>query len=215
MSETPYNPLEKLRLGESVARALLSRDSAPLPPPKAFGGAGIYAIYYFGSLPLYAELTKSRPSSAKSRPIYVGKAVPPGSRKGGYGLGLRAGQVLYDRLRQHAASIRQASSLVLDDFACRYLVTDDIWIPLAEALLIERFKPVWNVLIDGFGIHDPGKGRKDQQRSRWDMLHPGRRFAEKRPPNAASVREISALVRRFLVGEDVPTIPTAQAVEED
>ncbi len=31
-----------------------------------------------------------------------------------------------------------------------------------------------NKIIDGFGNHDPGKGRYNQLRSRWDKLHPGR-----------------------------------------
>ena len=33
---------------------------------------------------------------------------------------------------------------------------DDIWIPLGESLLIEMFVPLWNRILDGFGIHDLG-----------------------------------------------------------
>ena len=58
-------------------------------------------------------------------PIYVGKAVPKGSRKGGFGLGMSPGTVLYDRLREHARSIDQVENLQLADFCCRYLVVDD------------------------------------------------------------------------------------------
>lgn len=29
--------------------------------------------------------------------------------------------------------------------------------PLAESMLIEQLKPVWNVCLDGFGNHDPVK----------------------------------------------------------
>ena len=107
-------------------------------------------------------------------PIYVGKAVPPGARKGGFGLGIEPGPALFSRLREHAQSIKQTDELKIQDFYCRYLVADDIWIPLGEALLIERFQPLWNVLIEGFGIHTPGAGRKKQVRSKWDTLHPGR-----------------------------------------
>ena len=62
------------------------------------------------------------------------------------------------------------------------LVDDDIWIPLGEGLLIASFSPIWNNLVDGFGIHDPGSGRDKQKRSRWDAIHPGRAFAEKVAP---------------------------------
>ena len=33
-----------------------------------------------------------------------------------------------------------AENLDVDDFECRYLIVDDIWIPLGETLLIGRFK---------------------------------------------------------------------------
>ncbi|MDR2213154.1 MAG: Eco29kI family restriction endonuclease, partial [Pseudomonadales bacterium] len=112
-------------------------------------------------------------------PIYVGKAVPPGARKGGFGLGENPGQALYNRLAEHAKSIEQAQNLELSDFFCRFLVVEDIWIPLAESLLIEMYKPLWNRKIDGFGNHDPGSGRHNQRRSNWDILHPGRPWAEK------------------------------------
>ncbi|WP_218119560.1 Eco29kI family restriction endonuclease [Roseospirillum parvum] len=56
---------------------------------------------------------------------------------------------------------------------------DDIWIPLGESLLISRFVPLWNKWVDGFGNHDPGGGRYNQERSRWDVLHPGRPWATK------------------------------------
>lgn len=39
--------------------------------------------------------------------------------------------------------------------------------------------PVWNQIIDGFGNHDPGKGRYQQRRSVWDIIHPGREWSKK------------------------------------
>jgi hypothetical protein len=53
-------------------------------------------------------------------------------------------------LGQYAQSIDEANNLRLSDFRCRFLVSEDIWIPLGELLLIEQFRPVWNVLIEGF-----------------------------------------------------------------
>ena len=191
MIEESYNPLDKKHLAESTANALLGRPISPLPPATAFIGAGIYAIYFVGNFPAYAPIAERNRRERFEAPIYVGSAVPPGARKGGYGLGESPGKVLYSRLRQHANSIRQVENLNLEDFSCRYLVTEDIWIPLAEALLIERFKPIWNHLIDGFGIHDPG-ARRPQERSKWDMVHPGRSFATRLPPNRRKSDQILA-----------------------
>ena len=174
----PFNPLDKVNLGESVAEAMLHQQVGALPP-SPFIGAGIYAIYYLGSFSLYAELVEKNRGEQYLWPIYVGKAVPAGARKGGFGLGADPGQVLYKRLAEHAASIEQAHNIDLADFRCRFLVVDDIWIPLAESLLIEMYSPLWNRKIDGFGNHDPGKGRYNQQKSAWDLIHPGRPWAEK------------------------------------
>lgn len=176
--EEPFNPLSKKNLGFSVADAMLQKPVEPLPPAR-FVGAGVYAIYYAGSLELYRPIAAANINNNWSQPIYVGRAIPPGARRGGVGLDLPAGNVLFGRLAEHAASIEQATNLDLADFACRYLTVDDIWIPLGEALLIEMFQPLWNRVVDGFGNHDPGAGRYKQQRSPWDILHPGRPWAEK------------------------------------
>jgi hypothetical protein len=192
---TPFNPLDKTNLGESVADALLLQPVGPLPPEEPFIGAGVYAIYYQGPFPLYKEVADLNKGGRYGWPIYVGKAVPAGARKGGYGLGADPGQALFKRLVEHASSIEQVENLEGGDFKCRFLVVDDIWIPLAESLLIEMFSPLWNKKIDGFGNHDPGKGRYNQQRSPWDELHPGRPWAAKLKPLASdlpSVREGAA-----------------------
>ncbi|MDR1164587.1 MAG: Eco29kI family restriction endonuclease [Deltaproteobacteria bacterium] len=159
MIKTPFNPLDKRNLGESVASALIDTETQTLPPV-SFNGAGVYAIYYVGSFPAYARLAKVNRGGRFSCPIYVGKAVPAGTRKGDLGLEVEHGQALYKPLSDHAKSINSARNLELADFFCRYLVVDDIWIPLAETMLIERFKPAWNMTLEGFGNHDPGKGRR-------------------------------------------------------
>lgn len=177
----PFNPLDKKNLGLSVAEALLQKEVLPLPPPR-FIGAGIYAIYYAGDFLDYERIAERNREGQWSQPIYVGKAIPAGARRGGLGLDAPAGNVLFNRLHEHAGSIQSAASLNIDDFVCRYLIVDDIWIPLGEALLIEMFRPLWNVVVDGFGNHDPGGGRYNQQRSAWDTLHPGRNWAERCQP---------------------------------
>ncbi|MEN6603100.1 MAG: Eco29kI family restriction endonuclease, partial [Bryobacteraceae bacterium] len=136
-------------------------------------------------------------------PIYVGKAVPAGTRKGGMGLDVSPGCALYNRLSEHAESIQCATNLRLDDFFCRYLAVDDIWIPLGENLLIEMFRPVWNVLIDGFGNHDPGKGRHQGKRPAWDVLHPGRAWASKLQPGKPLDVILKEIVEFFEQGPNV------------
>lgn len=198
MPGEPYNPLEKSHLGESVAKALLQQPIVPLPPPESFNGAGIYAIYYAGNFNAYLPVAQRNRNNRWMAPIYVGKAVPPGARKGGYGLGEAPGDVLWRRLREHAESIQQVENLDAADFSCRYLVVDDIWIPLGESLLISMFSPLWNQLIDGFGNHDPGRGRHGQQRSSWDTVHPGRPWAANLQPNSRNARKILEATSKFL-----------------
>ena len=158
-TDVPYNPLDKENLGTSVADALLDRAVHPLPPSEKFFGAGVYAIYYAGSFPPYSHIAALNKNKQFKLPIYVGKAAPSGTRKGGFRLGLSQERKLHGRLSKHASSIIQVANLSISDFHCRYIIVEDIFIPLGEALLIERFSPIWNQLIDGFGNHTPGKGR--------------------------------------------------------
>ena len=201
--DEPFSPLaerqiQKKELGMAVVNAMLARSVTSLPPPKSFTGAGIYAIYYVGGYPAYKLIAEANRDDQFKQPIYVGKAVPAGTRKGGFDLGLSAGQVLYRRLGEHASSVMQVSNLEVADFRCRYLIVDDIWIPLGESLLIELFSPIWNRVIDGFGNHDPRKGRYNQQRSAWDVLHPGRLWAQRVAPNVRTEAEILASLARYL-----------------
>lgn len=208
MSDAPYNPLEKIHLAENVVRALLRRPCEPLPPPAAFVGAGIYALYYAGPCPYYVTLAEQNRDEC-SVPIYVGKAIPPGRRRGLATEGA-SGTALYNRLREHAQSIRQVvpdqeGSLRLEDFRCRYLVTDDIWIPLGESLLVKSYTPVWNSYLDGFGDHHPGGGRLQGQRPAWDVLHPGRAWADQLQPNRRSRDDIVDDLRAALSGMPPPS----------
>lgn len=209
----PFNPLDKQNLGESVADAMLHQHVTDLPP-EPFIGAGIYAIYYDGDFRLYAEIAKKNSGGQYAWPIYVGKAVPAGARKGGFGLGADPGQVLFRRLAEHAGSIEQASNISVADFKCRFLVVDDIWIPLAESLLIEMYQPLWNRRIDGFGNHDPGSGRYNQQRSPWDAIHPGRPWAEKLRDPASPIGKIEESAAQY-IADTAEKISAQQSVEPD
>ncbi len=199
----PFNPLDKKNLGASVAEAMLSSKVHGLSEVPDFKGAGIYAIYYSGNFEPYAELSKRNQAGLFAAPIYVGKAVPAGARKGG-GAGEKAGRSLSRRLIEHAESIRSTSNLRLEHFHCRFLVVDDIWIPLGESLLIARYSPVWNSLVDGFGNHDPGSGRYNGMRPRWDVLHPGRLWAEKCAPRLETRDMIALDVETYLRNASFP-----------
>lgn len=198
MDERPYNPLDKINLGASVAAAMLESEARPLGNLTPFNGAGVYAIYYVGDLAPYEPLAALNRDGKFLIPIYVGKAVPSGARKGTFGLDVNPDQALYKRLREHAESVKSAKNLCLEDFYCRYLIVDDIWIPLGESLLIAKFSPVWNKIIDGFGNHDPGARRYDGKRPKWDTLHPGRKWAEKLAPREESPERIAEEVADYL-----------------
>jgi Eco29kI-like restriction endonuclease len=125
------------------------------------------------------------------------------------------GPALFKRLTEHKVSIVATENLKIGDFLCRYLVSDDIWIPLGESLLIESFQPLWNVLIEGFGIHTPGAGRKKQVRSKWDTLHPGRTLAADLPLNPKTNTELERMIDDFFAGKSVPIISPERAVTEE
>ena len=203
-SREPFNPLHKIHLGNNVARELLRQPLSPLGMDEPFKGAGIYAIYYFGDFPDYQLLAKANAELVCKLPLYVGKAVPSGSRKGGDFVSTEQEPCLFKRLKEHAQSIEATSNLRLNDFACRYLLVDDIWIPLAESRLIAHFHPLWNA-IAGFGIHDPGKGRSQQRLSDWGTLHPGRPFERNRPAGrslTAIKAAIHSHLQKFLLPKD-------------
>ena len=209
----PYNPLNKMNLGRSVAEALLIRPVAPLTETDELVGAGVYAIYYTGAFEAYRPLVERNLNGDFEQPIYVGKSVPKGARKGGLAFDASKGRALRDRLRQHAASIDEAGNLDLGDFHYRSLVVDDIWIPLGENMMIEEFKPVWNIVIDGFGNKDPGRRRATQHRSLWDVLHPGRAFAEKLAEGKITVEALVERLGEYFAGQVVPLVPTEEAAD--
>lgn len=153
-----------------------------LPHPIRFHGTGVYAIYYIGKSDIYKSLAEKNRIEF-SMPIYVGKAVPRGWRQARIETDTdKKSYELNGRLKEHARSISQAKNLSSEDFYCRFMILEDAassLIGTVEAALIRYYKPIWNTKIDGFGNHDPGKGRYNQAKSEWDVLHPGRPWADK------------------------------------
>ena len=172
-----------------------------LPPPENFIGAGVYALYYIGKSPLYKHLYEANRISFE-QPIYVGKAVPRGWRQARL---QEASNELYARLNDHENSITQAKNLHLDDFRCRFMILEDAaadMIGTVEASLIRQYKPIWNSCIDGFGNHDPGSGRYNQAKSDWDILHPGRAWAERLRGLHPAQKEIKEKTLAYYCNDD-------------
>jgi hypothetical protein len=112
-----YDPLDYENLARNIADELMRRRVYQLPPEQRFDGAGIYAIFYNGNFKPYVSVC----SPDWTKPIYVGKAVVTGSRKGQSGRLIEplndTGPYLYNRLCEHAESIKSVSNLDLSDFS--------------------------------------------------------------------------------------------------
>jgi len=206
-----YNPLAISGIAESVVRELFSRACHPLTTLGRFSGAGVYAVYYRGDFAEYAPIAYANQQACVT-PIYVGKAIPKGGRKGV--IAGDGGSPLFGRLTQHAESLSVATNLRVEDFLCRYLSVEELFIEIAERQLIQQFKPVWNVCLDGFGNHDPGKGRYGGQRPGWDEVHPGRAWATKCQPSRLSAVEWRAAIREYLARVEAGLIHEVVAVDD-
>jgi hypothetical protein len=147
----PYDPLDLRTLAESMVKVVLEQRVYPLGEIPSFEGAGVYVIYYTGNYDPYKSIAQKNKGSKWDQPIYVGEAARKGGRKGGVLAVGPAGKVLLSRLKNHVDSIRGTKNLKVEDFFCRYLVLKDFFIPLCESLLIDRYVPIWNKVIDGFG----------------------------------------------------------------
>ncbi len=171
----PYDPLNRVSLGRSVESALMARPLTPLDKVPPFWGSGIYSLYAGAGADtagLYAPLVGT------PAPVYVGQARARGARKGLEIADIpERSRALWSRVDEHRASVEQAADLDVQVFLVRWLVSDELFVPMAEALMINTYLPVWNRVVGGFGNHDPGAGRRQQARSQWDTLHPGRSWA--------------------------------------
>lgn len=201
----PYNPLERMNLARSVEATLLQQPLLRLPLIEPFRGAGLYALYYRGAFPAYHPIS----SSEWRVPIYVGKAEPQGARKGLIDPSVAAGPVLFKRIGDHSKSVAAATNLNIEDFRVRLLVVEDIFIGMAEQLLIQEFRPLWNVYVSGFGLHDPGSGRHGSERSEWDEVHPGRPWYDKMKRSRTPAEILAKIETAFRSGEAATADATA------
>jgi hypothetical protein len=181
-SEHVYKNDDFAELVKDAVRFFNGTPVHALPPPETFFGTGVYALYYTGRNALYqryAELNRL----SYNYPIYVGKAVPKGWRQARTSDNAQnQSRELVGRLREHGRNIALGAGLSLDDFTCRFVIFEEEgsdMISTIEAALIKLNKPLWNTTVDGFGNHDPGRGRYEQAKSDWDVIHRGRAWAEK------------------------------------
>ena len=187
---------------QEAMRFMIRSPIHALPPAGSFPGAGVYAIYYCGNFDQYNHIVVADKEDANT-PIYVGKAVPPGWRIGRTRRVGHNARPLYRRLAEHARNIDEVENLDASDFCCRFMIlggTESDLISACEAQLIRKFAPVWNTVVDGFGNHTPGKGRFDQARSEWDVLHPGRAWAARRRGVPPLLKDIVAKILEYRGG---------------
>ncbi len=174
-----------------------------IPIPERFHGTGVYALYCIAKTGIYSKF-HSINRTAFRIPIYVGKAVPKGWRQARQLLSTDTRSYeLNNRIREHSRSIDLGEGLGKSDFFCRFMILEgkesDL-IGTVEAALIRKYQPIWNTLIDGFGNHDPGKGRYEQAKSDWDVCHPGRSWADKCQGVHANKEELLQGIENFMSG---------------
>ena len=106
-----YDPLTYDNLMAGTVLEFERRPLLRLADDISVRGPGIYCLIYTRHFDVYSEIT------ASGNPIYVGKAVPPGSRRGdAVNIDFPA---LRNRLREHARSIEQAANSDTGDFQYR------------------------------------------------------------------------------------------------
>ncbi|MBE9062729.1 Eco29kI family restriction endonuclease [cf. Phormidesmis sp. LEGE 11477] len=179
-----------------------------IPISERFHGTGVYALYCTSKSGIYSKFNLIN-RTAFHMPIYVGKAVPKGWRQARQASSPDIESYeLSNRIREHSRSINAGEGIELSDFSCRFMILEgkesDL-IGTVEAALIRKYQPIWNTLIDGFGNHDPGRGRYEQAKSDWDVCHPGRSWANKCRGVHRSREELLESIEEFLgeLEEDV------------
>lgn len=181
-SEHVYHSEEFVELVKDAVRFFNGTPVHKIPLTEKFFGTGVYALYYTGKNEIYAPYAQANRLEYKY-PIYVGKAVPKGWRQSRTSHDTKKPFTeLFSRISEHSRNIEKVDGLDLRDFSCRFVIFEaegSDMIGTIEAALIKLNQPLWNSVLDGFGNHSPGKGRFNQAKSAWDVIHPGREWADK------------------------------------
>ncbi len=193
-ADSIYDPLRRENLGRSVLWALTSGEPIRMDRVRSFNGCGIYAIYYAGDHELYAPI-----SGSFEVPIYVGKSNPEGGRKGVEVAEAWAGTPLWKGLSTHRRKLKAAADFELEDFYVRYLPADDLFTPMAERLMIQDLQPVWNVILEGFGVTPQGGPcQAEPMRPKWHEVHTGVPWAEGMRPQPSGPEALREAIREHL-----------------
>jgi len=156
---------------ERQSMVRLSKENANLFQ----GKHGVYLIYYCPDQ--HAPPESRYRALGFQNPIYVGKAGGKTRSAAKNPADLRS------RLLDHKKSLAAAKGLDNHRAFCKVVVVpEEHWSPMLETWAISAFHPPWNLDVAGFGNHDPGSGRRNQKRSDWDVLYPGRPWAHRLPP---------------------------------
>ena len=176
-----FDPAKPSIAGRLVALALIAQPLIPISRLDKMYGSGVYAIYYFGPHPAYKKI------SGTETPIYVGKADPRSSEAK---TPREQGPQLYGRVKDHQKAIdtvekyalehQDPDALRITDFQYRRLVVATNAQLTAERYLISLFEPIWNEetrICWGISKHGDSATTRSNDRSPWDVLHPGRKWA--------------------------------------
>jgi hypothetical protein len=176
-----FDPTNPDTAGRLVALALVAQDKVPIARIARTYGSGVYAIYYTGDHPAYAQV------SGTETPIYIGKADP---KSADARTSREQGPQLYGRLADHRRMIKTVGEyatthglghpLRVEDFLCHRLVCATNAQLVAERHLIGTFKPIWNNEMGicwGISKHGDAATTRANKRSPWDVMHPGRAWA--------------------------------------
>lgn len=200
-SKHVYKNDEFVELVKDAVRFFNGTPVRELPPSASFTGTGVYALYYTGKKGVYAKYGELN-RTAYLHPIYVGKAVPKGWRQARTSDGSNTNaKELYSRLGEHSRGISVGAGIDLKDFMCRFMIFEadaSDMIGSIEAALIKLNRPLWNTSLDGFGNHTPGNGRFEQAKSDWDVIHPGRAWADKCKGVSKELKTIKGNITRHL-----------------
>lgn len=172
-----------------VSLALIARDRKPLEGLSKFYGAGIYSLYYKGPSEIYSAISETE------TPIYIGKASPSGNPQ----TYKEQGQKLFKRLNEHKKNIEKVSGIEVSDFEYRSLVVQSGFEAAAEDRLISIFKPIWNKetnLLFGIGKHGDNAKTRQNNKSPFDTVHPGRKWADG-SPEKETANDIIAKVKKY------------------
>jgi len=168
-----------------IKKSVKSFEKIP-PQPMALGGVegeGVFALYYTGEYPLYKGY-KDANTSKLNAPIYISK-----------------GANIDEKIKEQYRNIAKVSNLNPEDFYTKVMplstdlpsITEEV-----EATLVDQYQPLWNTCLEGFGSHNPGRGRAKQAPSDWDVIHPGREWVSKLSGKANDRRKLGRKVQKHM-----------------